>query len=69
MYTCYKGYLGLFSRKSGSEKGTLFQIKHLLYRTSVPEDNMNAAEDFMEVVLEVYVVAAANEPMQSWKFN
>ena len=54
----------LFSKKSGSDKGTLYQLKNLIHRTSVPadpEDDMNAAEDFMQVVLEGYIVAAANE--------
>lgn len=46
------------------EKGTLYQLRNLLHRTSVPrdpEDNMKAAEDFLLVVLHAHATAAANE--------
>ena len=39
---------------------------NLIHRTSVPsdpEDDMNAAEDFMHIILESYIVAAAKEVM------
>jgi len=52
----------MFSKKSSAEKGTLYQLKNLLYRTSVPNnpgDNMKAVEDFLLVVLHSHVVAAA----------
>jgi len=52
----------MFSKKSSAEKGTLYQLKNLLHRTTVPNDpgeNMKAAEDFLLVVLHSHVVAAA----------
>lgn len=55
----------LWSRKSSLDKGSLFQVIH---RTSVPnnpQDNMNAAEDFLTTVLDGYVVAAATHIMNS----
>ena len=57
----------LYSTKTVCDKGTLYQLKHLIHRTSVPSDpaeNMKAA-DFMELVLEAHVIAAANELMDS----
>ena len=42
-------WVRLFSKKSSSEKGTLYQLKNALHRTNVPLDpasNMKAAEDF-----------------------
>ena len=42
--------------------GTLYQIKNLVNRSSVPTDpgdNMKAAEDFMQLVVRAHVVAAA----------
>ena len=44
----------LFSTKSVSESGTLYQIRNLLHRTAVPidpEKNMKAAKDFLLLVL------------------
>ena len=44
------------------EKGTLFQLKNLINRTSVPLDpahNMKAAEDFLLLILHAHVVSAA----------
>ena len=58
----------MFSTKSGSDKGTLFQLKNLIHQTSVsekPECNVKATEDFLEVVLEAHIVAAANELLAS----
>jgi L1 cell adhesion molecule like protein len=52
----------LFSKGSAQDKGTLLQLKNVLHRTSVPNDpeaNMQAAEDFLDVTLDAYVVAAA----------
>jgi len=53
----------LFSNKSSSERGTLYQLKNLLHRTGVPTnsgDNMKASEDFLLVVLPSHIIAAAN---------
>lgn len=53
----------MFSNKSSSERGTLYQLKNLLHRTGVPNDpgdNMKATEDFMLVVLHSHVIAVAN---------
>ena len=52
----------LFSKNSAAEKGTLYQLKNLLHRSAVPldpGDNINAAEDFLQVVLHAHIVAAA----------
>ena len=51
-----------YSSASGQEKGTLYQLKTLINRTSVPhspDDNMKVAEDFLLVVLHAHVIAAA----------
>ena len=53
----------LFSKNSCTDRGTLFQLKQLLHRSSVPTDpgdNMKAAEDFLLVVPHSYILAAAN---------
>ena len=42
--------------------GTLYQMRNLINRSSVPKDpgdNMKAAEDFMQSVLYAHLVAAA----------
>ena len=47
---------------SAADKGTLQQLKHLINRTNVParpKKNMNAAEDFMQVVVIGHVAALA----------
>ena len=52
----------LFKQKSSMEKGTLYQLKNLLNRSSVPTDpgnNMKAAEDFLLTVLSSHVLVAA----------
>ena len=52
----------MYSVKSSSEKGTMFRLKNSINRTSVPldpQDNMKAAEDFLELLLEAHVVTAA----------
>lgn len=52
----------LFTKKSMSEKGTLYQLRNLLNQTAVPTDpadNMKASEDFLLVVLHSHIVAAA----------
>ena len=60
MYVLWKR---LFSKDSGRDKATLFQLRNLLNRSSVPSDpvkNMKASEDFLLVILHAHVVAAAN---------
>jgi len=52
----------LFCKNSAAEKGTLYQLKNLLHRNAVPLDpgnNMKAAEDFLQVVLQVHIAVAA----------
>ena len=47
---------------SAIDKGTLRQLKHLINRTNVPQkpkNNMNAADDFIHLVLIGHVIAAA----------
>ena len=55
-----------FSAKS-FDKGTLNQLKHLIYRTAVgpdPKNNMKATEDFLYLILCAYIVAAAKQCME-----
>jgi len=62
----------LFSNKSSSERGTLYQLKNLLHRTRVPAnpgDNVKAAEDLLLVVLHGHVIAAANAILSGAKAN
>lgn len=52
----------LYRTSSAKEKGTLFQLRQLIHRTSVhanPKDGMNATEDFLEVLLEGHILAAS----------
>lgn len=47
---------------SAADKGTLKQLQHLINRTNVPrkpKNNMNAAEDFMQIVVLAHVTALA----------
>ena len=44
------------------DKGTLYQLKNTIHRTSVPSDpssNMKAAEDFLLLVLHAHITAAS----------
>ena len=53
----------LYSTKSSCDKGTLYQLRNLVHRSSVgadPSKNMKAFEDFLLVVISGYIVAAAN---------
>ena len=57
-----------YSTKSSADKGTLFQLKELVNRTSFgknPKNNMKATEDFLEVVLFAHVIAASNQFLSS----
>ena len=57
----------LYNQGSSQEKGTIYQLRNVINRTNVPTDpqnNMNAAEDFMFLVLHAHFVAAA-EAIQS----
>ena len=43
------------------EKGTMYQLRNLINRTSIPSDpsdNMNAAEDFLLLLLHTHAAAA-----------
>ena len=54
----------LYSSKSSADKGTLFQLKQLINRTSfgkIPKNNMKATESFIEVVLFAHVIVASEE--------
>ncbi len=46
------------------DRGTLYQLKNLLCRTSIPNDpdqNMKGCEDFLYIILCSHIVAAADE--------
>ena len=52
----------LYSSSSASDKGTLFQLKNVINRTAVPlnpQKNVQATEDFLEVVSVAHIVVAA----------
>lgn len=45
---------------SGRQKGTLYQLKNLVHRTSIllsPKDNMNPTEDFMEILMDSHLIS------------
>jgi L1 cell adhesion molecule like protein len=53
-----------FNVKSATNKGTLYQLKNIIHRTSVPSDpqqNVKATEDFLEVVLTEHIITAAEK--------
>ena len=57
----------LYNQNSAVEKGTMYHIRNLINRTTIPADpekNMNASEDFLLLVVHAHVVAAA-KVMQS----
>ena len=52
----------LYSPQSSTDTSTLFQLKHLIHRTSFgkePKNNMKATEDFLETILIAHITAAA----------
>ena len=54
----------MYSAKSASDKGTLFQLKNVINRTSVPNDpnnNVQSTEDFLELVLVAHLLLAAEK--------
>lgn len=58
----------LYSSKSSADKGTLFQLKELINRTSFgnnPKNNMKATESFLEVILFAHVITASNQFISS----
>ena len=62
----------LYSKKSSTEMGTLYQLKNKINRTNVPTDppyNLNACEDSLRVVLEAHIVAAANTILMSTAYQ
>lgn len=51
----------LYKTSSSMERGTLYQIRNLLNRRNItkrPKGNVNAAEDFLEVIIISHVLAA-----------
>ena len=62
----------LYNNNSSSDKGTLYQLRNVIRRTNVPCDpsnNVNAAEDFMNLVTKAHVLAAAMEFLQMDQLN
>ena len=54
----------LYGRESNRDGGTLLQLRNLLNCSSVPKDpktNVNACEDFIDVVLTGHILAAGME--------
>jgi len=51
-----------YSSSSSADKGTVFQLKQLVHRTSFvsdPKKNMKAVEDFLELVVVAHVITAS----------
>lgn len=51
-----------YSKTSANDKGTLFQLKELIHRTSVvndPKHRTKSSEDFLLTVLHAHIIAAA----------
>ena len=58
MWTC------LYKTTSGLDVGTLNQLRNVINRRNISKDlssNVNASEDFLEVVTSAHIVAAAME--------
>ena len=56
-----------YSERSAGDHGTLYQLRNRLNRTNVakkPKNDMNACEDFIEIVTSGHIVAAALETFQ-----
>ena len=54
----------LYREGSFQEKGTLKQIQNIINRTNLPKlvkDNFNAVRDFLNVVIDAHIIAAALE--------
>ena len=54
----------LYSKASTAERGTMFQLRNLINRSAVspnPDKNMKASEDFLLLLLNAHVVAAAKK--------
>ena len=52
----------LYSPTSARDRGTLYQLRTLLDRRNVvcdPQKNFNACHDFLDTVVDGYIVAAA----------
>ena len=52
----------MFTKNSIGDKGTLKQLQILINRQNIPtkvKDNPNAVEDFIDVVVDAHIVAAA----------
>ncbi len=54
----------MFKTSSSMDGGTLFQLRNLINRRNIlssPDDNVNASEDFFELVTKAHILAAAME--------
>ncbi len=54
------------------ERGTLYQLRNLINRRNVkklPKSDVNASEDFLEVVVTGYILAAVMSYLGMSKFN
>ena len=57
----------LYSKKSGRDKGTLYQLRNLINQTAVntdPSRNVKATEEFLTVFLHGYIIAGATKLMK-----
>jgi len=57
-----------YSKATINDKGTLYQLKHLVHRTAVgsdPKHKTKASEDFLLVVMHALIIAAAKSMPQA----
>lgn len=55
-------WIRLYSTSSSMDRGTLYQLRNLIDRrnvTTTPKNNVNACEDFLELVISGHAIAAA----------
>lgn len=62
----------LYNKRSGTDKGTLQQLKNLINQTAVPADpekNVKSTEDFLNLVLVAHIVVAAQELLEVRQYD
>jgi len=58
----------LYTEDSAADQGTLFQLRNLVNRRNVPKDpkqDVNATEDFLQLVTDAHIVVAASKELGS----
>ena len=58
----------LYTEDSAADQCTLYQLRNLINRRNVPKDlkeDVNATEDFLQLVTDAHIVAAAGKELGS----